>query len=348
MATLTETANIARKVFKFGGIGILLFIILQWGISTGIRAYIKANPPYVAPTMRYGKIPKIVFPEKQFTAKKLNLELPNDAFPKMSDQAKVFVVYRPLSSLLALDEDTKTAKSLGFNDQGVEIKTGLYQWENKLSQLVLTINVLDGSFEMKYPFENDQLVQNPLNMPTKSQAIQTAVSFLTAAGKMTPDLTEGEKKTSFWKLGFGGLKAATSESDANIIRVDMFRKETDDGIKILPDDPNKASVSILISGSEVESKKIALVNYRFAPIDRQSFSTYPIITPQQAWAQFQSGKYWPAVESAGSETTIRKIYLAYFEPATLTNYMQPIYVAEGDNNFVAYLPALDEEVLSGN
>jgi hypothetical protein len=37
---------------------------------------------------------------------------------------------------------------------------------------------------------------------------------------------------------------------------------------------------------------------------------------------------------------VRKIYLAYFEPINLTNYLQPIFVAEGDNNFVAYMPAI--------
>ena len=89
MATLTETAHIARNVFKYGGVGVLGFIFLQWAVSTGIRAYIAAHPPYVAPTMRYRKLPKMQFPAKTFVAKKLTLELPNDAFPKMSDQAKV-------------------------------------------------------------------------------------------------------------------------------------------------------------------------------------------------------------------------------------------------------------------
>jgi len=40
------------------------------------------------------------------------------------------------------------------------------------------------------------------------------------------------------------------------------------------------------------------------------------------------------------QVTIRNIYLAYFEPVTLTNYLQPIFVFEGDNNFVAYVPAI--------
>ena len=348
MATLTETAHIARNVFKYGGVGVLGFIFLQWAVSTGIRAYIAAHPPYVAPTMRYRKLPKMQFPAKTFVAKKLTLELPNDAFPKMSDQAKVYVVYSPVNNLLALDVDRQTAKTMGFTTQGTEIRTGVYRWANQLTSQQLTMNVLDGSFEMKYPYENDQLLQNPRTIPSKNEATTLATSYLTNINKMSPDLAEGTKKVSYWKVGFGGLKAAASESDANIIKVDFFRKETDDNLKILPENPNTASVSILVSGSDVDFKKIVYVSYRYSPIDRQSFSTYPIKTPQQAWEQFKGGNYWPAAEASGSSTIIRKIYLAYFEPATLTNFMQPIYVAEGDNNFVGYIPAVADSAVASN
>ena len=43
------------------------------------------------------------------------------------------------------------------------------------------------------------------------------------------------------------------------------------------------------------------------------------------------------------EIIIRKIYLAYFEPATLTNYLQPVFVFEGDDNFVAYVSAVTDK-----
>ena len=345
MASLTQTAYVTRNLIKYGGAGIIALIVLQWGISTAITAYLKAHPPYVPPTVRYGKISKIVFPTKETKSITFTKELPNDAFPKVSDQAKVYVVYRPVNSLLALDEDTKTAVALGFTSQGVETNTGIYQWTNQLTSQVLTINVLDGSFEMKYPYENDQLLQNPEKMPSNQEAISLAKNYLQQANKLSTDLEQGEIKVSYWTIGFGGLKSVTSLSEANAIRVDMFRQSTDDGFKILPSDPKKASVSFLISGATVESKKIIQANYQYAPIDRQSYSTYPIKTPEEAWTDFQKGMYWPA-QGGTQNTTIRKIYLAYFEPATLTNFMQPIYVFEGDNDFVGYLPAVADSMIS--
>ncbi len=341
MTTLTEAAYYARNIIKYGGVGLIALIVGQWGISSAIRAYNLAHPPYYPPTMTYGKLPQIVFPEKTNSSVSFSLQLPNDGFPKMSDQAKVYLVYQPVDSLLALEDGTKTAKSLGFDGQPTETKTGVYQWTNGVTNQTLTINVLDGSFHIKYPYENDQLLQNPDVMPTNSAAIAMAQSFLQQANKLAPDLKDGEAKVSYYKISYTGLKPAASLSESNIIKVDIFRKATDDGIKILPSDPTSASVSFLISGSTVESKKIVEVNYSYAPIDRQSYSTYPIKTPQQAWSEVQSGNYWTAEAAAGNSTVIRKIYIAYFEPATLTNYMQPIYVFEGDGNFVGYVPAVN-------
>ena len=109
---------------------------------------------------------------------------------------------------------------------------------------------------------------------------------------------------------------------------------------MLSSDVNSASVSVLVSGSQTEGRRIVQVDYKYANIDRELFSTYPIKTSAQAWADLVAGNYWPASDVDGNAVTIRNMYLAYFEPVTLTNYLQPIYVFEGDKNFVAYVPAV--------
>jgi len=37
------------------------------------------------------------------------------------------------------------------------------------------------------------------------------------------------------------------------------------------------------------------------------------------------------------------VRLAYFEPITLVQFLQPVYVFEGDGEFVAYVPAVTEK-----
>lgn len=339
MSSLTYIAYTSRRLIKFGGIGLVFFAIL-WSVSmAAITAYKAAYPTYTAPTIKYGVLPKMIFPDKKFEKKAFTKELPNDAFPKFSDQSKVYVVYRSDRSFLALEEDTKTAKSLGFVDAPVEVQSNIYEFKNKDNQ-TLTMNVTDGSFKLAYPYQNDQLLLNPDKVPNKAEAIEAASSFLRSANKLSEDLQNGEMVVTFWKISFDGLKAVQAQSEANAVRVDFFRKNVDIDYKIVTAEPERASVSVLVSGSSVASKKIIEVTYKYAPVDRESFSTYPIKTVDQAWSELIAGNYWPASDVSGQAVVIRGVSLAYFEPVTLTNYMQPVYVFEGDGKFVAYIPAV--------
>lgn len=321
----------------------VLFVIGWTATTEAIKAYKAAHPPYVPPTVRYGILPKTVFPEKTFEKKTFTFELPNDTVPKFSDQAKVYIIYRPDSSFLALEEDKKTAKALGFSNEPVQIKTGVYEFQNTLLNQTLTMNVTDSSFILKYPYLNDQLLLATGNLPNKETTTEIAKSFLEAGNKLAADLKEGEKKVTYWKIESSGLKSVSSLSEANIARIDFFRKDFFDGLKIMSSEVGRASVSILVTGATTEGKKIVEVNYKYANIDRESFSTYPIKTAEIAMNDLKLGNYWPAADTSKKDVVIRKIYLAYFEPVTLTNFMQPIFVFEGDGNFVAYVSAVTDK-----
>jgi hypothetical protein len=342
--SLTQTAYASRQIIKFGGSGLVIFVVLWSLISGGYKAYITAHPPYVAPTARYGILPKIIFPEKQTEAKTFTLQLPNDTVPIFKDQAKVYVIYRPNTTFLALEEDTKTAADFGFDAKPTEVKPGIYEFKNDTLNQTLMVNVLDGDFKITYPYTSDQLLLEPTNMPNKDEAISIASNFLKKGNKLTDELSNGDKKVSFWQIQNDGLKAVSSQAEANAARVDFYRQSLDN-LPILSSDYGQASVSVLVSGSDVEAKKVIEVNFKDMNIDRESYSTYLIKTSQQAITDLNSGNYWTAVDVSDKNVIIRKMYLAYFEPTTLTNYLQPVFVFEGDNNFVAYESAVDDKYL---
>jgi hypothetical protein len=203
----------------------------------------------------------------------------------------------------------------------------------------LTVNVLDGDFEITYPYASDQLLLSETDVPNKSRAIDIASSFLSKGDKLTADLKDGEKEVSFWKIDGGTLKSVSSQSEANAVRVDFYRKDFDD-LSLVSSNFGQASVSVLVSSSTVDAKKIIGVNFKDINIDRESYSTYPIKTGEEAISDLKSGNYWTAKDVNSTDVIIRKMYLAYYEPTTLTNYLQPVFVFEGDNNFVAYVPAV--------
>jgi len=340
--SLTRTAYVSRQTIKFGGIFVIGFSLL-WSLSAaGLKAYREKFPPYQAPTIRYGIIPKVKFPEKTFEKKNFSFEFANDKVPGFSDQAKVFIVYKPNSSFLALDYYSKIANNLGFTADPVEVQTGVFEFSNNNLNQKLTINVLDGSFKMKYPYENDQLLFYPENMPGKEEAIMMADSYLDQANKLSQDLENGQKEVSYWKIDGGVLVEAQAQSDAHFARVDYFREKLDENTTIVTSEPGMAPISILVSGSQVEGKKVVEVRFQYANIERSSWSTYPIKTSEEAIEELKQGNYWPAADVEAGQVTIRRLYLAYYEPFGLTNYMQPVFVFEGDGGFVAYVPAVTE------
>jgi hypothetical protein len=343
--SLTTTAYEARLVIKYGGIVVVMMAIMYSVVGMAIAAYKAAHPPYTPPTVRFGKLPKTVFPEKKFDKKTFSRELPNDSFPKFSDQARVYVLYRPSSSLLAIDYYTQMAKGLGFLQEPTKLNETIYEFKNDQLNQSLKMNVLDGSFVMSYPYSNDQLIFAQEKVPSKEEAINIAKNYLETAGKMKPDLENGKKAVSYWKIESDGLKAAPAQSEANVARVDFFRDNLEGDFKMVGTELNRASISMLVSGSTVEGKKILEVNYKYADMARDSYSTYPIKSPETAWAELQAGKYWPVSDTTNSKVGIREMSLAYFEPVTLTNYLQPVYVFAGDGNFVAYVPAVANELV---
>ena len=345
MNSLTQVAYVSRRVIKYGGIGLVAFLFFWWGLTAAVSAYRAANPPYVAPTVRFGTLDKIYFPEKEFEKKNFIAELANDRFPKYKDQANVYVIYRSMSALGALEESKKTAALIGFTNEPREVATGIYLFNDSLSGRSLTMNVLESSFIMTYPYLSDQLLLNPDLMPSKDGAISMAKSFLQQAGKLSVDLEEGEKKVSYWKIYFDGLREVDGLSEANIIRVDFFRENLGDDVQVVSTEIDKASVSVLVSGSSVTAKKIVEVNFRHVDVDTSaaSSSTYPIMSSEEAFNELKSGNYWPAKDVEAKDITIRKIYLAYMEPINLTQFLQPVYVFEGDGGFVAYVRAISDK-----
>jgi len=344
--SLTYTAYTTRNLIKYGGSALIAFVLL-WSIgATSIKAYKATHPAYVAPTVKYGLLPKNVFPAKEFTAKNFTFEFTNDLIPSFNDQAKVYIIYRSKTEILALEEAKEVAKNFGFDGEPSEISNGVYEFRDEKTQKTLTMNVLEGDFNLKYPYLNDTSILEAKDMPSKEKAIEIATSFLESGNKYSSDLEKGEKNVSYWKISDGTLTSVSALSESNAIKIEFYREFLEDKWEIVSPQNGAASVSILVSGSTETEKKVIEANFKYANIDRESYSTYPIKTANEAITDLKSGSYWPASDVSSEVVTIRSVELAYYEPVTLTQYLQPIYVFKGDNNFVAYVSAVTSRYIS--
>ena len=69
-------------------------------------------------------------------------------------------------------------------------------------------------------------------------------------------------------------------------------------------------------------------------------ATYPTISGQAAFDELEAGKGHIA-SSNTSEAVIRRVYLAYYQAPIHQDFLQLVWVFEGDDEFVAMIPAID-------
>ena len=85
------------------------------------------------------------------------------------------------------------------------------------------------------------------------------------------------------------------------------------------------------------------MHYTFWPISDET-ATYPLKKSKEAWEELKDGKAYVASPGDGrTQVVIRKVFLGYYDSEEYQSYLQPIFVFEGDGNFVAYVPAVNPQ-----
>ncbi len=72
-----------------------------------------------------------------------------------------------------------------------------------------------------------------------------------------------------------------------------------------------------------------------------------MIKGTEAWSNLKNNK--AIIVSAPSDQVnikIRKVFLGYLDPDVYQEYLQPVYVFLGDDDFVAYVPAIASQYYS--
>lgn len=349
MTGLTQVAITARKTIRY----IIYFIVfLTLGrilLSAGISVYLKIFPPGPPPpTVKFGKLTKIPFPANNTTAKlTYALETATGGLPTdISTQAKVYFMPKVNSNLLSLDTAKTKATALGFDDPNpVQESDSLYKFKNLSFPSTMEINIITGSFSISYDLTADR---TPIsNRPPAAEiAASEFRSVLSGANVLSSDLS-GPMIPNYLKLTSGKLANVLALSEADVVKVNLFRKSYDN-LPSMTADPNQSNVWAIISGGQTKDQQIMAAQYHYYPVDESQYSTYPIITPQEAFNQLQNGKAYIANMGQykdGDSLKVRKIYLAYFDPDSAGDFYQPIYVfdsGENDpsNSFIGYLPAV--------
>ena len=344
MANLTTTAYWTRKLIKYGGLALGAFLVIRfvWGIGIGYFRTVHPSPP-PPPTVSFGKLPPLSFPKKEGLPKlSFKLETIEGNVPKLTTVAKVYFMPRPVASFLALDRAKQLARKMGFTNEPASLSETKYRFAGQNTATTLEIDIINQNFKLSYDFVNDQSILEEKKLPNDEQSVSEVKNFLRQIGLLSPDLESGQVKISYLRLVTPDLTPAISLSEADFVKVDLFRSELD-SLRILSQDPNQALISFIFSGSRQPGKRIVEVNYNYHSVEQENYATYPLKNSTAAWQELIGNQGFVASlgENQDGKVTVRKVYLAYFEGRDIQDFLQPIFVFEGDRNFVAYVPAVD-------
>ncbi len=344
MHTLTETAFYSRTAIKYT-VAFLIFLVLGrvvWIVGFNAFRYFFPKPP-PPPTVSFGKLPELLFPSQENLPKfSYTLELPEGELPTTPPSLPVFTMPLPRSSLVALDETRRVATRLGFTVGEESISQSIYRFRRKDVPATLEANIITGAFSINYNLINDPTPFSG-HPPTAEAAAAAIRSFLSSADLLPEDFTNGQISSQFLKLEGAALVTVPSLSEANFVRVDFFRQEYNE-LPVVTRSGTSGNVWFLVSGLTTRERQIIAGEYHYFPVDIGSSGTYPIKTAQTAWEEFNSGQ--GAIISPGNNkerVIIRRVYLSYYDNSEPQEFFQPVFVFEGDNDFVAYLSAVTSD-----
>ena len=349
MANLTEISVGVRKIGIFAGILIVSFVILRFIVILGI-AYYKAThmPPEAPPDIAFGKIPKPKFADYIKTDPSLIYSLENieGKPPETTASARIFSMPKKTYTFESGEQAKLLAKKLGFETQP-RIDT-VYYYYSKKEEPLLTL-LVDGTnlnFQYKFDYTTDPSVFKTGQIPSVNAALTQVKDFINYNSLWDKSIASGKttSENQIYDTVSKKMKEATSLSTAQAVRVNFFREDID-SMKLLPDGfRNSHNYVLFAPNPDRRIGNVIDVSYFFWPIDTETFGSYPLLSSDEAYKVLTDGKAM-IVDKGNNENNIiiRKIYLAYFDPVFPQMYLQPIFVFEGDNDFVAYVPAVRPE-----
>lgn len=339
MATLSRVTSETKFIIKWLLILFIIFIIVKIGLGIKEKLYPTPPPP---PTVSFGKIDSIKFPEiptdKQLT---YTLDTLSGTLPVFPDRLRVYKIIQNRIDFLTVEKIQNKVSVLGFGNRRSLISENTYQWiatKDKLSKI--SFNIKTYNFTYSSSFITDPAIQSAVNLPTESDSINIAKSFLENLSLDLSDIDFAKTKTTFQSIKNYTIIPVVSISKSQIIRVDFFQKNIDK-IPIFYPTAKFSTINLLVSGGNTPGVVEAFYSHK--EIANES-ATYPIKSASLAFSELKQGKAYIATSADNNkDIVIKNVYLGYYLGSDEQKYLMPIIIFEGENDFLAYVSAVKDE-----
>lgn len=338
--SLTETAAFSKKasVWVVVGTGVIIFLLIFLGIGKRVKNALFPGAP-LPPTVAFGKLPRADLSEgiKPRAGIVYNLETITGDFPLLAREAKVFGVRKPEPAFGTLDTIKRKLANEGFVSEPVEVASGILKFgDSAREDRTITVDIGRDDFllESDYYANAQILASRPKSV---EEAVDRAGGFLAALGIDLVDFDKSKITTKFMRIDGSVLSEATSLSGTNLIQV-VYNREDLDGVPVIWPQVDQPKFYALVSAQQVVEAKVEAL-----PIQKFKFATYPLKGPAAAFEDLKKGAGAFDKPLTTSEVAIIDVSLGYVESVKNEEFLQPVYIFRGVDNFIAYVPAMDEK-----
>lgn len=343
MISLTELVFLFKKSKKkiavFCGIFIFFILILSFQKAI-IKAIFPPKPP--GETVAFGTLPSFDLSGgvKQMRTIEFRLQTITGNLPSLPKRAKVFAFAQKIPSFASEQVMKDKVRSLGFNDSPSDISgsTFVFLPRDKTDERTnIKLDILSGTFllgsTIKPEMAGERLADlaNPLNK---------AHNFFSVMGLDFFQFPKEKAVSKMLKFEDGSLVESDALINTDFLEVDYYFTEIDG----LPTTYLKKGGSPVFT--IVSNDKVIYAKKEIRDIELFRFATYPLKTIASAWDELKSGKGYFNSDPGTSSIDIRDIKLGYVIDTKFDRYLQPVYLFMGDNNFVAFIPAVDDKWIS--
>lgn len=331
---------------------------------------------YPAADVKFGGLPAISFPAQTSASRPQSYDLAiagvdlqtNTGWPTFGEPsniagANLINVYKMKVNNLSLTAEEKArniAENLGFEDnpQILDARTYLFTYPGPplKENLQIDLKTMFMTLKTDYLAVNNIFAITQTNgekyLPDRMAAIAAVENYLQVAGVMPSDLSRTLATVEYAKSIDSDLELVNNVLEADYLTVNLPRQPLTGLMNGMATNynfygPNNVSSIYGVVGRDYNGQDIVveLEDYYY-DLDLNDPATYYLETVANAWQKLQLGEAYVINPRGVKNAVITSVALGYYESHKEQEYLMPVYVFYGENDFMAYVQALHPNMIT--
>lgn len=343
--TLTEVSYYSRRLAPFVVLFVVVMLIMFYAVKV-VLLFSSLNQPhelYLNPVFNEMKPLEIV--DASSSANHTYIMDTVEGEPvTATEAARVFFLPQSKFRFGYQEKIALMAKNLGFDPSVKYNLVGKTEAEYTDTRKTLRVDINNFNFKFDTNIQNSPELFTNNSFPDKDEAQNRAVDFLKSNDRYPADLAQGRMNVIFLQYDKTSSRTAVLQDNqgANMVEVDFYRADIDTFPIVSPHYFNSQNYVTMVYNSGIYTVVSAQV--RFFERSLEEVGLYPVMDGKAAFEKLATGSGYiiSGANIQKNEIAIKRMFLGYYDTDKYQQHMMPVYVFLGDENFVAYVPAITD------